>query len=109
MGGGTFNGCPAVRDGGSCAVPFHRQKQQFREVHVMKIQVSAQVLLIVATVLLAANLVLMFAVYGTTPAHAEDPTYRTCVGIAVASDPDTGYQTVYKAWNDGRVDKRTYY
>ncbi len=66
----------------------------------MKIQVSAQVLLVVAIVLLAANLVLTFAVHGATPAHAAD---RTCVGMAV----DAGGNSVFRAWSDGAVETKS--
>ena len=50
----------------------------------MNIQVSARMLLVVAIVLLAANLVVMFGVYGASPAHAQGNV--TPVGIAFAND-----------------------
>lgn len=68
----------------------------------MRIQVSAQMLLVVAIVLLAANLVLMFAVHGASPAQAQA---RTCVGLAAAGEGD--HWAIYRAWSDGTVDVRS--
>ena len=73
----------------------------------MKIQVSAQVLLLIAIVLLAANLVVSLGVTCATPAYAQG---RTCVGVAAAATcaADGGSQqwALYRAWSDGSVDAR---
>ena len=61
-------------------------------------------LLVVAIVLLAANLVVMFGVYGASPAHAQ--TGRTCVGMAVAVPVGAQHQKdfyIYRCWSDGTI------
>jgi hypothetical protein len=64
------------------------------------IQVPTRTLLVVAIVLLAANLVVTLALNGASPAHAES---RTCVGVAAACEAD-GQWAVYRAWSDGTVE-----
>ena len=66
----------------------------------MKIQLSAQVLLLLAIVLLAANLVVTLGVNCATPAYAQG---RTCVGVAAACTADGGQWALYRAWSDGTV------
>ncbi len=66
----------------------------------MKMQVSSRVLLIAAIILLAANLVVMSAMHGATPAHAQG---NPCVGIAAVGDSSGKNVTVYLAFSDGSV------
>lgn len=65
----------------------------------MKTAVLSQLLLAVAIVLLGANLAVMFAVHGATPAEAQGQSGRpTCTGIAAL-----GEDYLYTCWSDGSV------
>jgi hypothetical protein len=68
--------------------------------------VSAQLLLVVAIILLAANLVTVFLVSSARPAYAQ--AGRQCIGVSVTNcyDPKDHCtrQVACRAWSDGTVE-----
>ena len=70
----------------------------------MKPDLSVKALLVVAIVLLVANLLVTLTVSGATPAHAAE---RTCVGMSTQLQAN-GNVCAYRVWSDGTVENIGY-